>query len=426
MSAKLNKKFHRTDIHQVGFWYKALRPFVDLCTTLSFHKVQVEGMENIPDDGAVIFSPNHCNTLMDALVVLRTRTGPTVFGARADMFENPVAAKALHFLKIVPMVRKRDGIRKVIRNLDIIDDIVEVLGENVPFCIFPEGTHRPKHSLLPVGKGVFRIAVTANDDLNSKIYVVPVGIEYGDYYRYASTSLVQFGKPVPVTEYIASSAELPEAERYRTMTATLRERMAGLITYIPDDEDYEAKWAYTRIMTAGPKPADLRERLKNNQDTIANADASKFPAALEFEAERKAAKISYKSLGYDKHLLRTLLKTLGLILWAPVQLITGIADLPSIAVAEYMIASKVKDKAFGNSLRMASTLLLDEIIIIIWLLVALFSKISFFKLGIPVALLLQFAPLAFYSGLEWYRVWLSDIRLLFNKRIASKFASIRK
>lgn len=426
MSAKLNKKFHRTDIHQVGFWYKALRPFVDLCTTLSFHKVQVEGMENIPDDGAVIFSPNHCNTLMDALVVLRTRKGPTVFGARADMFENPVAAKALHFLKIVPMVRKRDGIRKVIRNLDIIDDIVEVLGENVPFCIFPEGTHRPMHSLLPVGKGVFRIAVTANDDLNSKIYVVPVGIEYGDYYRYASTSLVQFGQAVPVTEYIASSAELPEAERYRTLTATLRERMAGLITYISDDEDYEAKWAYTRIMTAGPKPSDLRERLKNNQDAVANVDAAKLPAALEFEAERKAARISYKSLGYAHHLLRTLLKSVGLVLWAPVQLITGVADLPSIAVAEYMIANKIQDKAFGNSLRMASSLLLNEIILIIWILVALFSKISFFKIGIPVALLLQFAPLAFYSGVEWYRVWLSDIRLLFNKSIAAKFAAIRK
>lgn len=426
MSAKLNKKFHRTDIHQVGFWYKLLRPFVDLCTTLSFQKIQVEGMENIPDDGAVIFSPNHCNTLMDALVVLRTRKGPTVFGARADMFENPVAAKALHFLKIVPMVRKRDGIRKVIRNLDIIDDIVEVLGENVPFCIFPEGTHRPMHSLLPVGKGVFRIAVTANDDLNSKIYVVPVGIEYGDYYRYASTSLVQFGKPVPVTEYIASAAELPEAERYRTLTSELRDRMADLITYIPDDEDYDAKWAYTRIMTAGPKPSDLRERLKNNQNAVANADASKFPAALEFEAERKAAKISYKSLGYDKHLLRTLLKTLGLVLWAPVQLLVGLADLPAIAVGEFVIAHKVQDKAFGNSLRMACSLLLNEVIMIIWILVALFSRISFFKIGIPVALLLQFAPLAFYSGLEWYRVWLSDIRLLFNRRIASKFASLRK
>ncbi|MDO5442703.1 MAG: 1-acyl-sn-glycerol-3-phosphate acyltransferase [Bacteroidia bacterium] len=399
---------------------------MDTCTFLSFQKVQVEGMENIPDDGAVIFAPNHCNTLMDALVVLRTRTEPTVFGARADMFENPTAAKALHFLKIVPMVRKRDGIRKVIRNLDIIDDIVEVLGENVPFGIFPEGTHRPMHSLLPVGKGVFRIAVTANNELNNKIYVVPVGIEYGDYYRYASTSLVQFGQPVAVTDFIAQFAELPEAERYREMTAELRDRIAGLITYIPDDEDYEAKWAYTKIMTAGPKPSDLRERLKNNQDVIANIDASKLPAALEFDAERKEAKISYHSLGYKHMFLRTLLKTFGLILWAPVQVLAGVADLPSIAVAEYLIANKVKDKAFGNSLRMASSLLINEIILIIWTFVAIFSKISFWKVGIPVMLLLQFAPLAFYSGLEWYRVWLSDIRLLFNGRIAAKFAEIRK
>ena len=426
MHAKHNKKFHRTDIHQVGVWYKLLRPFVDLETFLSFHKVQVSGMENIPTDGAVIFAPNHCNTLMDALVVLRTRRGPTVFGARADMFENPAAAKALHFLKIVPMVRKRDGIRKVIRNLDIIDDIVEVLGENVPFCIFPEGTHRPKHSLLPVGKGVFRIAVTANENLDKPVYVVPVGIEYGDYYRFASTSLVQFGKPVPVTEYKETHSETQDAEMYRELTSTLRERMEGLITFIPDDEDYDAKWAYTKVMTAGPKPSSLKERLKRNKEVIAGIDAGKLPAALEFDDERKDAKISYKSLGYSHMALRTVLKTLGLLLWLPVQILSGIAALPSIAVAEYMITNKFKDKAFANSLRMASSLLVKDVLLIILTLVFIFSKISFWKIGLPVIVFILFSPLAFYSGLEWFRVWLSDFRLLGNRRIASKFVSLRK
>lgn len=426
MSAKLNKKFHRTDLHQVGFWYRNLRPLVDFCTAMSFSRIQVLGMENIPEDGSVIFAPNHCNTLMDALVVLRTRKGPTVFGARADMFENSAASKALHFLKIVPIVRRRDGIRKVIRNLDTIEDIVEVLGENVPFCIFPEGTHRPMHSLLPVGKGVFRIAATADGSLNKKIYVIPVGIEYSDYYRFAGTSLVQFGEPIEVSGYLKDNPEVQDAEMYRHFTSILRGRMESLITYLPDDEDYDAKWAYTKIMAAGPKPKALIDRLKLNQDIIRSIDAEKLPAALEFEKERKEAKVSYKSLGYEKRGLRVLLKTIALILFLPFQIAFGAAALPSIAAGESLIAFKFKDKAFANSLRMACMLLVNSLWIIIWALIFIFSKLSFFKLGIFVILGMIIAPLCFYLGLEWYRVWLSDLRLLSRKDLVEKFLAIKK
>lgn len=425
MSAKRNKKFHRTDIHQVGFWYKALRPLVDFVTAMSFRRIQVLGMENIPDDGAVIFAPNHCNTLMDALVVLRTRRGPTVFGARADMFENPVAAKALHFLKIVPIVRRRDGIRKVIRNLDIIDDIVEVLDENVPFCIFPEGTHRPMHSLLPVGKGVFRIAVTANEKIGKPVYVVPVGIEYGDYYRYASTSLVQFGKPIAVTEYLNSHPDSQEAETYRHLTATLRESLEGLITYIPDDEDYEAKWAYTKVMTAGRKSTVLADRLRQNKDVIGSIVPEKLPLALEFEKERKEARVSIFSFGYDGRTMRAVLKTIGLLLWAPFQVCFGLLALPSIALSEFLVARKIKDKAFANSIRMACTLLVNTLWIIIWALILLCSGFDF-KCGVLALIVMVSAPLCFYQGLEWYRIWLSDLRLLKRKDLVDKFESIRK
>ena len=95
----------RTRIHRNGRRYRMVRFHGDLCTRLSYSKVQVVGLENIPKDGSVIFAPNHCNALMDAMVILRTRKEPTVYGARADLFENPFLASFLTFLKIVPMIR---------------------------------------------------------------------------------------------------------------------------------------------------------------------------------------------------------------------------------------------------------------------------------------------------------------------------------
>jgi 1-acyl-sn-glycerol-3-phosphate acyltransferase len=81
----------------------------------------------IPSEDAVLICPNHTNTLMDALVVLQSRHAPTVFGARADIFSQPAVAKILRFLKILPMVRRRDGIRNVLRNYETMDEVQEYL-----------------------------------------------------------------------------------------------------------------------------------------------------------------------------------------------------------------------------------------------------------------------------------------------------------
>ena len=56
------------------------------------------GEANIPQDGAIIFSPNHTNTLMDALVVLTYNCQPKVFVARADIFRHRKLAQILPFL----------------------------------------------------------------------------------------------------------------------------------------------------------------------------------------------------------------------------------------------------------------------------------------------------------------------------------------
>lgn len=192
----------RNRIYEKDWRYDLLKPIVDWCIKYSYRKVEVRGKENIPADGPVIIAPNHCNTLMDALVILRANKDATVFGARADMFNNKIVAKLMFFVRILPMVRQRDGLRNVLKNLDTQDIIVETLENDVRFCIFPEGRHRPEKSLLPLGKGIFRAAIAADAKFGSEkpVYIIPTGIEYGDFFRYRSTSLVTFGSPINVTE----------------------------------------------------------------------------------------------------------------------------------------------------------------------------------------------------------------------------------
>ena len=66
----------REKIYEKDLGYSILKPIVDWSTTHSYRKIEVVGKENIPSEGAVIIAPNHCNTLMDALVILRAGKTP--------------------------------------------------------------------------------------------------------------------------------------------------------------------------------------------------------------------------------------------------------------------------------------------------------------------------------------------------------------
>ena len=426
-------KTYRTDIHRNGLGYRITHVHANLTTFLSYRRIAVEGLENIPKDGSVILAPNHSNALMDALVILRTRWTPTVYGARADLFMKPALAKLLHFLKIVPMVRKRDGLRNVIKNLDIQEDIIEVLDVGVPFCMFAEGTHRAQHSLLPIGKGVFRIAVDAARRFGTPVYVVPTGIEYSDYFRYSATCLTQFGKPINVSEYIAAHPEAGDAEIYRALTGMLQQGISELITYIPDNEEYDAVWAYTKLATVGRRRGRLTARLAVNRRAMASilpADApdraEKLSAALALDRKLHDAGISVLSLG-NGGLGCFLLKSLLLLLWLPYQLLCGIWSLLQIGAAEYMIRKGIiKDEAFYNSFRYGLYALGYPVTFLIWTLIGTFVFPFGFWIALVLSLVLSYLafPL-FYRGCDAYRVWLSDLKLLFRGDIREDFRKFK-
>ena len=158
--------------------YRVMKVYVNLCTRSCFRSVRLEGLERIPQDGAVILAPNHCAAMMDPMLVLLTRNTPIAFGARSDIFAKPAIARILRWLRIVPIARERNGLQEVAKNYEVFDEIVDCLDHEVPFCLYREGTHRAERGMMPVKKGIFRIAKMALDKLGKPVRVVPVGIAY--------------------------------------------------------------------------------------------------------------------------------------------------------------------------------------------------------------------------------------------------------
>jgi hypothetical protein len=96
------------------------------------------------------------------------------------------------------------------------------------------------HSLLPIGKGVARIAFASA--AKRQTYVVPTGIEHGSFFRYRYPCTVTFGDPIDVNAFLKDHEASTEAETFQAFRNEIGRRSSSLITYIPDDENYEAAW----------------------------------------------------------------------------------------------------------------------------------------------------------------------------------------
>lgn len=439
----MNKTMSRKHIYDKDWRYSMLRIFwTDSTIRNSYRKAEVHGMENLPADGALILAPNHCNTLMDALVMLRSYKGSTVFGARADMFRKPFIAKLMTFIRILPMVRQRDGLRNVLQNNATQEIVVDTLENNVRFCIFPEGKHRTMHSLQMLGKGVSRIAFAANEKFGDKmpVYVVPVGLEYGDYFRYRSTSLVNYGESINASEFFNQGIFDNDAQAIDAFRQELGEKMSGLITFILDDANYEAKWALLKMCAIyksrkgyGDCGTSLYDSMVRNRDIAATIEkalenapentASVLARAAEFDRRRRDADISIYSFRKMCPKWNAVRKGMTALLGLPYFIYSAVAALP-MWVTEFKVRSSVKDPAFRNTVSFGVKLAMKLIIF------PLYAALAFCLAPwwLALTLLALYIPSYYYfhDYIEGCRRWFSDIRLLRNKKLYKEFKSIVK
>ena len=425
--------------------YAFLRNYVDLALRLSYRHINYVGMDRIPTDGAVIYAPNHTNALMDALVILAMDTKAKVFVARADIFKKPTLAKIFKWMKIMPIMRMRDGADEVRKNNETIEKAVDVLRDKVPFCIFPEGQHQTKYSAQPLAKGIFRIAFQAQELMpDMPLYIVPVGMRYGNFFRFRSTLRVQIGEPINVQEFLATHADMTAPEQMNVIREVLDAHLKEAIFYIPNDEHYEGTHevcaAVVKRRVKDMRRSDKRWRKAKRMDLFFEANnatvaqitrlreekpevAEKLlELGLEASKMRKADNISLASVAVRNFTLSQVMKYLLLLISLPYSIPASILTLPLTGVLA-KLCGMFKDGAFHNSVRYLVNILL-------WpLLMAIYSIVAYALLpwqwALPLTLALLPAPIVAQEVYRLIRLILSDMRLHRNKPLRKKYKEIR-
>ena len=421
--------------------YSMLFHYVRFSVKRSYRSILQVGEENIPKDGAIIFAPNHTNTLMDALVVLAYNCQPKVFVARADIFRNRKLAQIFTFLKIMPIMRQRDGISAVKKNQETIDKAVDVLKDRIPFCIFPEGTHQAKYSSLPLSKGIFRIAYQAHDLMpDVPLYIVPVGIKYGDFFRFRSTIRMEFGKPINVGEFIAENAHMTPQEQTNSLKDLLTERLHSTIFHIPNDEDYAATYEVCnavepfemeKISHSGKHILEVQHEANKQAlkriEALKESDPEKAKKLLELGKEasklRKKKGIDTESASVKKPLLSRLGRVLLTLITLPYTLPVSVLASPVVLLCQF-IFTKLKDPAFRNSVRFVMNLVVWPLFVLIYAIIA-FCLLPW-QSALLATLLIMPAPFVAHELWKTARLVVSDIKLLREKKLRKIYSKIRE
>lgn len=361
-------------VHSFNFWYTFFRPLVEFTTRCHYHRLIVRGRENIPTDGSYIFAPCHQNALMEPLAVLCTTPRPVVFLARADIFAKPAIAAALNFLKIMPVYRIRDGKESLGKNQEIFDRSKQVLLDGVPFCLMAEGRHNDRHQLLPLVKGMFRIAGETQLAMGDKpLYIVPTGIDYDEYERPFSNLVVNIGTPIPVQPFM----EMYKQNEPMALNQMRDALQAGLLEQMHDirsREYYDELNALCNACNRSVRKEDglrntawnrfqVRHRIANRLDKMVADGCEKAAPIVHLGKEYRRVcaelKLNEKMPGERWNLALLCLSTIaiaGILLaaiWLPIIrgiLLFCLICYPIILIPTHLIARKlIKDPQFRSS-----------------------------------------------------------------------------
>ncbi len=402
--------------------YAFLKRFVNFNFRCFFRSVKVTGKENIPENKPVIFAPNHQNALMDALALLATTKGQPIFLARSDIFKKPLLAKVLNFLKMIPIYRIRDGYGNLKLNDEILRKITSILSKNHSMVIFPEGNHGDKRTLRPLKKGICRMAFQAEEayNYNLDIQIVPVGLDYTNYYKFNHRLLVNFGKPIPVHDYTSLYKEAPSKAHLKILDK-IGQELKKVMLHVNNLHYYqlinELREIYKYKMRDYLKLSNLKHHNKFKADkrlieTCENA----------IENKPEEAKVAYHKL----RVYRKCRGKLGVREWvfqkAPFSWPGNIAQIPLLiilfpvfvygfinhilpALLPLYFSKKMKDKQFWSSVRSTMTLVTFPVFyllqfLVVYLIIQDFQFSLIYLLSLPVTGIIAYH----------YSVWFKKLR----------------
>ena len=214
--------------------HRILISLIRVIANTFFRRIDVVGIENIPDDGPVIFAGNHPNALMDGfLLIAKCGRWPLHFMANAKLWNYRLLVPFLNGIGAVPVYRREEHDGEV-DNQQAFDKLYEVIEAGNCMGIFPEGISHVESQLTRLKTGTARIALTVAARGNIRVRIIPCGLNYIHRHRFRSQVLIEFGEPIVIGEQWVRDYQRDEQETVRGLTEHLAKALTDVTLNAPD------------------------------------------------------------------------------------------------------------------------------------------------------------------------------------------------
>ncbi len=199
---KKKKVVEEYDKPEDSLWMKLQRRFI-WHTLRGFYKIfyrlEVKGLENIPEEGAFIVCGNHVDFMKVPVIVIYA-TRKINFIGKAELFNNPFLARLGELFDVIPVKRGK-------QDVDSMKKSLKVLAKGEGLGLFPEGTRNGIAKKVKVKNGAAFMALRTGKP------IVPVGIKVQK-----GKIIVNYGKLIDYSKY---QSKTPEKETLDKVTEDL-------------------------------------------------------------------------------------------------------------------------------------------------------------------------------------------------------------
>jgi glycerol-3-phosphate O-acyltransferase/dihydroxyacetone phosphate acyltransferase len=218
--------------------YRVLRSLVRLLLGAFFRRIEVSGLENVPETGGGLVVAWHPNALVDPALIFISFPRQIVFGARHGIFDWPIIGRIVRIMGTIPIYRAEDrpaadadSARRQ-ANEASLDAMAEAIGEGRFAALFPEGLSHDEPTLKTLKTGAARIyyRVAARGDTGSAA-ILPVGLHYDKKGLLGSSVLILYHPPLDVPPALATPELDPQSDgiKVRALTSEIEHSLKNIV-----------------------------------------------------------------------------------------------------------------------------------------------------------------------------------------------------
>ena len=428
-----------------SFARQAFHLFISVALRLFFRRIEVAGVEKVPNDGAIIFVLNHPNGLVDPGIVFVSLSRRVSFLAKSTLFDVPIGGYLLRLIEALPVYRRIDAGTDQKKNQFTFENCEELLARGRCIAVFPEGISHNETKLQPIKTGTARIALGAlavgkdNSELVKKgLKIMAVGLYYTSKTSFRSEALIRYGEIFDVEQTALDENGEPPRDKVVELTKKIETALQNATLNLENTNELETVLKAEALFSSVYENLIFKQTLTQTFLRLQDL-AEKYkllgqsnPAKMEklrekvekYEDNLESSGLTVESLSVLQHPTKyvfnyLILRILILILLAPFSIIGAIIHSPAYLFSNLlgqMVTTHDVDAAGSTSKILAACLFMPLTWLIFGGIMLYFFGLQIALISIPILIICGYIALRSFETLIDMNVWLKSAWFLLRQR----------